>query len=97
MSAAAPSVAPAPRFVVMTSAAKGPNGCGYAGRYRAVAVVETDTLAIPAFISARARHLVRIVEHWGACSVGATDRCAYRIAMAEAEAMAVKLNAEANQ
>jgi hypothetical protein len=31
--------------------------------------------------------VIRVVRHFGALSVGSTERCAYRRALAEAEAM----------
>lgn len=80
-----------PRFIVMTSSAS--KAGKWAHQYRNVAVVETDGLGTPKFIGARARHLVRIVHYWSALYVGSTDRCEYRVALAEAEADAAALNA----
>jgi hypothetical protein len=84
-----------PRFIVMTSSAQVRGIAAKYGRYSNVAVVETDGVEVPKMISERARHLVRIVRHYGACSVGTTDRCQFNVALAEANALAVKLNAEA--
>jgi hypothetical protein len=80
------------RFVVMTRSAHMPNACW--GVYRRVAVVETDLPEPlePTMISARAKHVIRIVETWERLNVGKTERCAYRKALAEAEALAEKLN-----
>jgi hypothetical protein len=79
-----------PRFLVMTSSAK---TSAKFGRYRNVAVVETDQTTPPKMISEHARGLVRIVWHSGARSMGKTERCAYRVALREAEEMAERLNA----
>ena len=80
-----------PRFVVMTSRAGERGGHG---NYRNVRVVETDGEALPKMVSPRARHLVRIVRDLGAHYEGVTDACAYRRTLAEAEALAARLNAE---
>ena len=80
-----------PRYVVMTSRA-GPRGGR--GNYRNVRVVETDRQEMPKMVSPRARHLVRIVRDLGAHYEGVTEACAYRRALAEAEAMAARLNGE---
>jgi len=81
-------------FIVATASAHMPNSCW--GTYRRVAVLEIDPSATPAggpkMISERARGVVRIVETWEALNVGKTERCAYRVALAEAEAMAEHLN-----
>lgn len=78
-------------FQVVTKAAKMPTSCR--GRYRRVAVVETETADVPAMISDRARGVRRIVRDYGACSVGRTERCAYARAMADARDLAADLNA----
>jgi hypothetical protein len=82
---------PIPRFIVMTSRG-GPRGKW--GQYRNVALVETDQQEMPKMISRHAKHLVRVVYHYGAHYEGSTERCAYRVALAHAEARAAKLNAE---
>lgn len=85
---------PAPKFVVMQAAACMPNSCW--GRYRKVAVVEiTDGFkGRPAMISARAKGVARVVALWDKQSVGKTARCAFRQALAAAEALCARLNAE---
>lgn len=83
-----------PRFVVMTGRTKASSTArNYGYNYRNVAVVETDGAGMPKMISDHAKHLVRVVRLWEGCSVGKTERSAYRIAMTEAEAMATQLNA----
>lgn len=79
-------------YIVMTSAARMPVSCW--GKYRNVAVVETDGTCIPAMISERARGLIRIVKYWGPCNVGVTERCCYNRCLAEAHDLADQLNAE---
>jgi Iap family predicted aminopeptidase len=66
-------------------------------RYRNVAVVKLNEEYaawgfMPAMISKRARGIDHIVEHFGHHFVGKTDRCAYHKAVAEAEALAARLN-----
>lgn len=78
------------QFVVKTSAAKMPSSCK--GVYRRVAVMEVEKGTTPKMISERAKGVVRIVEIWEDLNVGRTERCAYRQALAEAEAMAARLN-----
>ena len=78
------------RFIVMTSSASMP--ASVKSPYRHVAVVETDG-TVPKMISERARGMVRIVERWGPAFVGRTERCAYQVALREAEAIAAELNA----
>ena len=84
-------LATVPRFIVMTSSAA--KAGKWAHQYRNVAVVETDQLGTPKFIGEKARHLVAIRRYWSALYVGSTDRCEYRVALAEAEADAAALNA----
>jgi hypothetical protein len=84
-----------PRFVVMTSRAQATGSASkYGYNYRNIAVVETDGVGMPKMISDRAKHLVRVVRRWGPCNVGKTERSAYSIALAEAEARAKQLNEE---
>ena len=78
-------------YVVKTSAAK--MAASVKGQYRRVAVLEVDPGTEPSMISERARGVRRIVQIWDRLNVGTTDRCAYRVALAEAEAMVAKLNA----
>lgn len=82
-------------YVVMTSAANIPSSCW--GRYRRVAVVDVlyydwNRGIKPAMISERAKGVYRLID-LGNHSVGKTDRCAYKRALARAEAMARELNA----
>ena len=82
------------RFIVMSRSAHMPPGCW--GEYRRVAVVETTLPAPfePRMISERSTGVVRIVDTWEKLNVGTSDRCAYAKALAEAEALADKLNNE---
>lgn len=80
-------------YVVKTSSAHMPNSCW--GTYRRVAVLEVEPgLAADdvRMISERARGVRRIVETWERRNVGKTDRCAYRVAVAEAEALVSQLH-----
>lgn len=79
-------------YIVMTSNEKMPSSC--CGRYRRVAVVELEKgrTTRPAMISERARGIVRIVQEWRRLNAGTTDRCAYEVALAEAEELAYDLN-----
>lgn len=70
-------------YAIMTSSAK-VSSRARLGRYRNVAVVEHAEGGFPAMISPRARGMIRIVRHFGACSVGKTDRCEYRRTLKEA-------------
>ena len=83
------------RFVVMTARAKATETASkYGYNYRNVAVVETDQRGLPKMMSDRAKHFVRFVKRWDSCSVGKTERSAYRIALAEAEALVAQRNAQ---
>jgi hypothetical protein len=71
------------------------------GKYKRVAVVIVDRDALraegrelPASISKHSRGVVRIVQTWENCNVGTSERCAYRRALAEAEQVAARINAE---
>lgn len=61
--------------------------------YKRVAVLEvtpgTDSVSM---ISTHARGVIRIVRTWERRSVGKTERCAYRRALADARALADELN-----
>jgi hypothetical protein len=86
------------RYIVMTASAQMPSSCR--GVYKRVAVVELNTDYIdkgirPLMISPTAQGVRRIVETWERCNVGSTERSAYAVAMREAEALAAKLNSEA--
>jgi len=80
------------KHIVMTAAAPMPASCW--GRYKRVAVVELEAGfdAMPKMISPRARGINRVVRTWESLNVGSTDRCAYRVALAEAAEMADQLN-----
>lgn len=81
-------------YLVMTSSAQVKGKARMYGRYRNVAVVEVMTnFDRPKMISERARGVVRIVRHWGSCSVGTTKRCQYEVALAEANELCAQLNA----
>jgi hypothetical protein len=63
------------------------------GRYARVAVLEVeDGISDVKMISNRAKGVVKIVYLWENCFVGSTERCAYRVALAEAKEIAKKLN-----
>jgi len=88
--------APKTRFAVLDKSAHMPSSCW--GRYRRVGVVEVDPSIIPddvlpPMLSTRAKGVIRIVETWERLNHGKTERCAYRVALAEAEALAADLNA----
>ena len=92
MSIAATSTAPAARYVLLDKAASMPQSCK--GQYRRIAIVELDDSGVvPQMISERARGCKRIVSLWDKLSVGKTDRCAYKVALAEAQAELATLNA----
>ena len=76
------------RFAIMVSIAKSAKG-----RYRRIAVVETDLPEpeLPKMISTRAKGMVRIVDTWEHLSVGTTPRSAYQRAYAEAEKLLAEL------
>lgn len=77
------STTPASRFIIMTASAP------HAGKgtYKRVAVVEVDAAfeGTPSMISPRAKGVRRIVQTWEHLSVGRTDKCQYRVALADAE------------
>ena len=81
-------------YIVMTSSAQ-VRGKAKFGRYRNIAVVEVkDGHPTPAMISARARGVVRIVRHYGSCSVGTTERCQYERYYKQATELCETLNHE---
>ena len=81
------------RFVVMTAAAYMPSSLKF-GKYGKVAVVETDGVTMPKQIHPGHRACRRIVEVWDRLNIGHTERCAFQRALAEARALAEKLNRE---
>lgn len=82
------------KYIVMDASACMPAGCW--GRYRRVGVVEVEAGAELRMLSERSRGVVAVVQTWERLHHGTTDRCAYRIALAEAEALADALNKEAS-
>jgi hypothetical protein len=79
-------------YIVQSAAACMPSSCR--GTYRRVAVLEVeDDVERAAMISPRARGVIRVVRTWERRNVGRTSRCAYAIALAEAEALAAELGA----
>jgi hypothetical protein len=80
------------RFIVMTAATTPSASCW--GTYRRIAVVELETgfEGAPKMISERAKGLKAIVSTWENCNVGKTAKCAYQVALTEAEEMAANLN-----
>lgn len=79
------------RFIVMTAAACMPGSCW--GRYGKVAVVETDGVNMPNQIHPRHKAVKAIVRTWDRLNIGHTSRCAFRRGLAEAHALADRLNA----
>lgn len=68
-------------YLVKSSSEKMPAKCK--GQYRRVAVLEVqDGVQDVSMISLRARGVVSIVREWRALSVGSTERCAFRRALA---------------
>lgn len=90
-----PQAPQAPRYVVMTAAAHVAGQARTYGTYRRVAVVEVTAgfAGRPAMISERAKGVARIVQDYGACNVGTTERCEYARRLADAEALAARLSA----
>jgi len=79
-------------FITKVSTAHMPGSCW--GRYGKVAVIEVEPgITDVAMISNRARGAIRVVEVWDRRNIGTTDRCAFAIALAEAETLAASLNA----
>lgn len=79
-------------YVVRSAAARMPSSCW--GTYRRVAVLEVVRGYQPPRIDARCAGVVEITATWERRHVGGTSRCAYARALAEAEVMAARLNAE---
>lgn len=69
-------------FMILTARACMPASCW--GTYRRVAVLEVEAGTHPAMISERAVGVYRVVQEWGPCNVGTTERCAYERALSEA-------------
>jgi hypothetical protein len=70
-----------------------PSSCK--GTYKRIAVLLIDPAKCPAggplMISERARGVIEIIETWENLNCGTTDRCAYAVAMREAEALVESL------
>ena len=78
-------------FIVQTSCAKMPSSCR--GTYRNVAVLEVDEgISAVTMISERAKGVRKIVKMWRARNVGYTARCAFQIALKEANELCESLN-----
>lgn len=82
------------RYIVMTAAACMPGPLKF-GTYKRVAVVETDGVRMPKQINPRHAAVRSIPFLRDRLNVGTTDRCAFRRALADAEAVAAQLNAQA--
>ncbi len=77
-------------FIVQTAAAQMPNSCK--GIYRRIAVLEVPAdVRRASMISKRARDVVRVIDTWERLNVGTTERCAYQVALREAEALRSRL------
>lgn len=92
-----------PRHIVMSASTRGPAVKAFNGdratNYRRVAVVEVAPSILaemgatePHAIDKRARGVNRIVRRWEGLYAGTTERCAYQCALADAHALADKLN-----
>jgi hypothetical protein len=82
-------------YIVQTAGAKMPQSCW--GIYRRVAVLEVlPGVTRASMISDRAINVLRVVATWEACNVGKTRRCAYQVALADAEALASQLRYDAH-
>ena len=78
-------------YIVVDKSAQMPASCR--GRYRRVGVVEVIDPAQPVgMLSERDRNVVSVVKTWEKLSVGKTERCAFQVALREAEALAARLN-----
>jgi hypothetical protein len=78
-------------YIVQTAATTPSATCW--GTYRRVAVLEVDPgVESVKMISTHARGVNAIVKLWENCNVGSTERCAYRVALAEAADLAARLN-----
>lgn len=80
-----------PRYIVMTASCHMP--ASVKAPYGKVAVVETDRIHKPQQINSHHRSVVRVVRLWTRLFKGKTPECAFRVALAEAEALAERLNA----
>jgi hypothetical protein len=84
--------------VVMTASAPVKGKARQYGRYRVVRVVEINHWDLNAKgwnwrpTSIRCREVVRVYRDYGACSEGRTERCQYRVALADAERMCREIN-----
>lgn len=80
-------------FMVISSKAAMPGNCWGGSRYMRVAVVCVLRGAYPRYISERSTSVLFIAQTWERLYGGSTARCAYRQALAAAEAMAAEANA----
>ena len=82
------------KYIVKTSAANMGSGKRGMGHYGNVAVLLVEDGAEPKMISERAKGVIEIVSYEGKLHWGSTEKCAFRKALARAEALAAKLNDE---
>ena len=81
------------KYIIQTAQAKMPASCRGSQDYYRIAVLELDGSGIePKFIGQRARGVSRVVETWERLYRGSTTKCAFEIAMIEAEALCDELN-----
>lgn len=74
-------------YTIKVSRAKMPSSVKCSDYYR-IGLLEIDSPDVqPKMISDRARGVVRVVAVWDRVYMGSTARCAYAVAMREAEAM----------
>jgi len=79
------------KYIIKSVSACMPASCW--GRYGKIAVLEVEAgLTDVSMCSERATGVVRVVEIWDRLSMGKTDRCAYAVAMAEAQSLCDQLN-----
>lgn len=80
------------RLVIVSKCAKMPSSCW--GKYRRVALMRVTHEWRNTMISPRAKGVVEVVCTWEKLNYGKTNRCAYRRAMIEADALREKLEAQ---
>lgn len=80
------------RFIVMTAGESMPQSCW--GKYGKVAVVETDGKTMPKQIHPKHKAVKRIVSEWRRQHIGKTEKCAFQVALNEAQELADQLNGE---
>ena len=75
-------------YTLLTAGAKMPSSC--MGIYKRIGIVEHDENHTPTQI--RDTKKQRIIETWEKLSVGKTERCAFQIALKDAQKKLEKLN-----